>query len=398
MKKTAPRLYLKEERETPFLYGHPWVFSGAVARLEGDPRNGDEAALYASTGEFIAWGLFNRNSQILLRLYSWQEDTPVSDSLFSDRIRAAVRLRRETLGLLKPGKACRLVFSEGDGLSGLVADLYDDILVVQFTSLAMAKRMETLVACLEEEVKPKAVYLRTEKGIKELEGLVIEDGLLRGNPESQTVTITENGLDYEVNFNTGHKTGFYLDQRDNRARAALFAPGKKCLDLFCYSGGFSLNLARAGAKEVTGIDTSAPALDLAKKNAERNKISNVSFMREDAEKAMTTFLSQQSGFDLIVLDPPRFAQSGPGVRQAIKGYTSLNVLAAQLLAPGGILVTCSCSGRVVREDFRGMLSAVSHQSGRSIRVLEQRGAAPDHPVAVSCPESDYLKCFICSVE
>jgi 23S rRNA (cytosine1962-C5)-methyltransferase len=248
------------------------------------------------------------------------------------------------------------------------------------------------------ETGPSALYLRTEKGIREIEGLAIEDGLLRGNPSSDSVTISENGLLFEVNFKTGHKTGFYLDQRDNRRRAAEFAAGKKCLDLFCYSGGFALNLAKAGAREVVGIDSSEAALALANGNAKLNGLSGVSFMKEDAERAMQSFLAQNIRFDLVVLDPPRFAQSSPGVRQALKAYARLNALAAGLLNPGGTLVTCSCSGRVTRRDFLSMLSAVSLETNRPLRVLEQRGAAPDHPVSVSCPESDYLKCFICRVE
>jgi 23S rRNA (cytosine1962-C5)-methyltransferase len=395
---TLPRVVLEPNRERPLLERHPWVFSGAVARLEGHPGDGGEVVVAAADGTFVARGLFNSRSQIRVRLYRW-ENEPLDEAFFGRRVREAVALRR-SLGLLDGvSSACRLVFSEGDGLSGLVVDRYREWLVVQLTSLALARRAETLLDALEELLSPRGIYLRTEKGILEEEGLELSDGLLRGDAADGPLVIEEAGTSYLVNLRTGQKTGFYLDQRENRIRVAQLGAGLRVADVFCYSGGFSIPLLRAGASSLVGVDKSAAALELARQNLQANGFGeSVELVQADAFSWLEARVEAGDVFDLMVLDPPRFARSSRGVAQALRGYARLNALAVRCLAPDGLLVTCSCTGRVTREAFVAMLGSVEARTGRAIRILESRGQASDHPVSPTCPETEYLKCLICKVQ
>jgi len=392
-----PELILKAKKAGPFLGRHPWVFSGAIDKIEGRPADGGEILLRASDGRFVARGLYNSQSQIRARLYSWNETEALTDAFFADRVLAAVSLRK-ALGLLAPEAACRLVFSEGDGISGMTADYYAGFIALQFNALALAQRREAIATALTRATAARGVYVRTEKGIRELEGLDIDDGPLSGEMPEKDVTILENGLRFEVDVREGQKTGFYSDQRDNRRTVAGYALNRRCLDVCCYTGGFSLNLARAGAASVTGLDSSAAALDAARRNAARNNLSNIDFVQGDAFTALDAMGKADRTFDLLVLDPPRFVQSSGGVSQALKAYVRLNALALRLVSPGAVLATCSCSGRLSPDEFLSVLAAAALTAGRTVRVLEKRGQPADHPVNAACPESEYLKCFICHVE
>jgi 23S rRNA (cytosine1962-C5)-methyltransferase len=388
---------LAPRREAPFLGGHPWVFSGAVASVSGEPADGDEVEVAAADGSFVARGLYNAKSQIRVRLYRW-DAAPLDDAFFSCRVREAVRMREGLLGLRDPAGACRLVFSEGDGLSGLTVDRYGPYLSVQFTSLALARRRASLLDALEEAMAPAGIVLRTEKGILEEEGLELRDGPLRGSVPDEPFEILDGGLRFAVDLRTGQKTGFYLDQRENRVRAALYAPGREVADVCCYTGGFSVALAAAGAASVTGVDTSAPALALAAANAERNGVGErTRFQRADAFRWLEGEAACGRSYDMVVLDPPRFARTRKGVRQALEAYERLNRLALSRLRPDGVLVTCSCSGRVTADEFTGAVARAAAAERRVVQVLESRGQAPDHPVAAACPESAYLKCLVCRV-
>lgn len=388
---------MKPRHDAPFRHRHPWVFSGSVARVEGSPGDGDEVDLRDADGAFVARGLYNGRSQIRVRLYSWDEAEALDAAFFRGRIERAIAFRRNVLGWLTPGTACRLVFSEADGLSGLVVDRYDDWLVVQLTSLALARRAELLLDILGELTAARGVYLRTEKGIGRQEGLELSDGLVRGAEPPDRIEIREHGLDFLVDVRVGHKTGWYLDQRQNRLAAARLAAGRRCLDVCCYTGGFAVGLAAGGAHEVLGIDASAPALAAAAENASRNGQDRVGWRAGDAFAVLPEMAEAGERFDLIVLDPPRFAQSRKGLAQALRGYAFLNEAAVRLLSPDGILVTCSCSGRVSRDEFVRMLASVATTAGRDLQVFAQAGAGPDHPISAACPESDYLKCLFCRV-
>jgi 23S rRNA (cytosine1962-C5)-methyltransferase len=383
---------LKPHREGPVLGGHPWLFSGAVATVRTHPADGETVRIENTDGAFVGWGLFNSRSQIRVRVYSLREEEPLTDEFWRNRIMKALDWRSRL-----PEPANRMIASEADGLSGLTVDRYNDNLVVQFTALGLAQRREIILDALQEALCPKGMWLRTEQGIREEEGLEITDGVLRGEPDS-TCVIRENGLDYEVNLAAGQKTGFYHDQRDNRLRAATFAKDRRCLDVCCYSGGFALNLARAGASGTIGVDASASALEIAARNAERNGLIRIEWRKGDAFSVLPSLREAGEKFGLIVLDPPKFTRSKGSEAQAIKGYASLNEMALRILEPGGILVTCSCSGRITREVFRETLNYAGQRAGRFLRLLEQRGASPDHPVNPACPETEYLKCFILQVD
>ena len=357
----------------------------------------------AHDGRFVARGLFNHHSQIRVRLYAWDEKVVLDDDFWRASVRAAVDVRRD-LGLLGEDEACRLIFSEGDGLSGLIVDRYGTWLAVQFTSLALWQRRDVLLAALSDALLPdvtvEGVVLRTEKGVLDEEGLEVSDGPLVGSEPEGPVTIHEHGLRMLVDLRTGQKTGAYLDQRDNRVRAGRYATGRRVADVCCYTGGFTLSLLAAGAQAVTAVDVSQRALELARRNLELNGMSDgrVSLEACDAFRWLEGEIEAGRRYGMVVLDPPRFARSAKGVAQAIKGYASLNELAMRCLEPGGVLVTCSCTGRVDTSQFVGAVATAARRSGRRVRILESHGQPPDHPISPTCPETAYLKCLICRVE
>ncbi len=394
---TTPRVMLQPRRAKPFFGRHPWVFAGAIASIEGNPADGAEVDVVSDTGIFIARGLYNSQSKICVRLYTWQADTPLDKAFFRGKLEAALRLRRDILHLDGPGRACRLVFSESDGLSGLTIDRYDGWLAVQITSLAIARRQEMLGELLAELFQPRGIYLRTEKGIRQLEGLELQDGLMGGESPSGPIEIEENGLRFLVNLTEGQKTGFYLDQRDNRQAVARLAAGRRVLDGFCYTGGFGLNALRAGATSVLGLDLSEPALALARQNAALNGLTNLEFERGDVFDRLDALAEAGEKFGVVILDPPRFARSRGAIEEALRAYRRLQSRGLRLLEPDGILVTCCCSGAIDRSMLEDLLSQLAAEERRDIQLLERRGQAADHPVSASCLETSYLKCLICRI-
>ena len=390
------RVVLKPRKAKPFYGRHPWVLDSGVLRVEGAPADGDVVDLVTHQGNFVARGLYNSQSRIRVRLYSWDRAAELDAAFWQRRIARAVELRTQ-LGYDDPAGAARLIFSEGDGLSGLIVDRYADWLVVQPTALGMAVRLPMLVPMLVELLRPRGVMLRTEKGVGRAEGLDVRDGPYCGQPPAGPVVIVERGLRFQVDLAEGQKTGFYLDQRENRAAAAGYLRGRRVLDMFCYSGGFSLSAAAAGASAVLGVDASEKAVALAQANAALNGVANVRFQPGNCFETMEALAASGERFEAVILDPPKFARSRRALDEALRAYHWLNRLGVELLAPGGILVTCSCSGHVRRDDFLLMLLGVAQQTRRELQVLEQRGAAADHPVAVTCSEGEYLKCAICRV-
>lgn len=390
-------VFLKPKKARPFFGRHPWVLDSAVQRVDGKPLPGDVVDLATHDGNFVGRGLWNPESRIRVRLFSFDAAVPLDDAFWRKRIEQAVSLRK-TLGLDDRSGAARLINSEGDDMSGLIVDRFGEWLCVQFTARAMHCRMELICDILEETVKPAGILLRSaERGLGKLEGLHITDGLFRGRLPDGPVFISEHGLRFGVDLSEGQKTGFYLDQRDNRQAAARFATGKRVLDMFCYSGGFSLAAAKAGAASVLAVDGSAKATALAEANAGLNGAANITVETADAFKKLDALKDAGERFGMVVLDPPKFARSRSTRDEALRAYHRINRQGVDLLEPGGILVTCSCSGVVTREDFLMMLSGVAQRSGRSIAFLECRGAAPDHPVSVSCLDGEYLTCVIARV-
>jgi 23S rRNA (cytosine1962-C5)-methyltransferase len=390
------RVVLRSRRARPFFGRHPWVFAGAIDSVQGEPADGDVVDLFSHAGNFVARGIYNSKSKIRVRLYSWSEEQPLDEVFFRSRLEEAIRLR-DILGLNRAGHACRLVFSEADNLSGLTVDRYDRWLVVQFTSLGLGIRRDMFANLLEDLLKPDGIFLRTERGIGKLEGLELEDGLLRGQVPAEPVVVEENGLRYLVHIREGQKTGFYLDQRENRQVVAALGAGRRMLDAFCYTGGFGLAAARAGAKEVLGVDVSEHALALACENARLNRLDNVSFVRSDVFHKLNELVESGDRFGLIVLDPPKFARARHALEEAMRGYRRLQALALRLLESDGILVTCCCSGLITLDMLEELLAQLAAEHKRGIQILEVRGQAPDHPVSATCLESNYLKCLICRV-
>ena len=391
-----PRVVLLPKRARPFYGRHPWVFAGAVASVEGEPADGDMVDLVAHGGEFVARGLYNSRSKIRVRLYTWDAAVDIDGAFFRDKLTAALRLRT-ALGLDGAGRACRLVFSEGDGLSGLTVDRYDRWLVVQFTALGLARRRELITEILVDLLRPEGVYLRTERGIGQLEGLELQDGLLWGQPPDGPIVIEENGLRFHVNLAEGQKTGFYLDQRDNRQVVARLAAGRSVLDAFCYSGGFGLHAARAGAASVVGIDQSEPALTLARENAILNGLDNIETIKGDVFDELDALAGRGARFGMVILDPPKFARDRRAVEEALRGYRRLQRAAVRVLEPEGFLVTCCCSGLITMDMLEELLGQLAAEEKRDVQILERRGPAADHPVSASCLESHYLKCLIARV-
>lgn len=391
-----PRVILGPKRARPFFGHHPWVYPGAISTIEGEPADGAVVDLVSHAGNFIARGLFNSQSKLRVRLYTW-DDVPLDEAFFRARLQEALHLRREVLGLGGPGQACRLVFSESDGLSGMVVDQYDRWLVIQFTSLGLAQRRDMLADLLMELVRPEGIYLRTERGIGQLEGLELHDGLLRGSVPEAPILIDDQGLKFHVHLREGQKTGFYLDQRDNRQTVARLARGRRMLDAFCYTGGFGLHAARTGAQSVVGIDVSEPALQLARANASLNGLENITFERHDVFDRLTALTEEGARFDLIVLDPPKFARSGNAIEEAMRGYRRLQTLALKLLQRESILVVCCCSGLITLPMLHELLAQLAADQKRTVQILESRGPSADHPVAAHCLETNYLKCIVARV-
>jgi 23S rRNA (cytosine1962-C5)-methyltransferase len=389
---------LKPKRARPFFGRHPWVLDSAVAKVDGSPADGDVVDLATHDGHFVARGLWNSQSRIRVRLYAFDSATTLDQGFWRARIAAAVALRRH-LGLDDPAGAARLINSEGDDLSGLIVDRYGSYLAVQLTALAIATRLDTICDALTAEVRPTGILLRgAERGLAKLEGLALPDRVIRGAAPEGPIFVHEHGLKFGVDLTEGQKTGYYLDQRDNRQAAARHARGRRVLDMFCYSGGFAVACAvSGGARSVVAVDTSGKATALARANADLNGAANVAVETVDAFEKLDALAAAGDRFGMIVLDPPKFARSRASVDDALRAYHRINRVAVGLLEPGGILVTCSCSGSVTRDSFHQMLAGVAQRAGRSIHILESRGAAADHPVSASCLEGEYLTCVIARV-
>jgi len=390
------QVILKPRKARPFFGRHPWVLDSAIDHVTGQPPDGAVVDLLTENGKFVARGLYNSQSRIRVRLYTWSPGDRLDQDFWRARIERAVDHRRR-LGYDSADGAARLIYSEADGLSGLVVDRYGPYLVVQATALAMQRRIDELLPLLAAASGARGIVVRADRALAKLEGLSDEErswGELPAGP----AFIQEHGIRYGVELGLGQKTGFYLDQRDNRLAAARYARGARVLDVFCYTGGFSLTAAKlGGAAEVLGIDASEKAIATARAGAELNSLANVRFEAADGFDALDDQVSRRERFDMVILDPPKFTRTRRSLEDALRAYHRINRLAASLLPPGGILVTCSCSGNVSREDFLYMLAGVAQQLGREIQILEQRGAAPDHPTSATCLETEYLKCFICRV-
>ena len=387
---------LKRGREKPVRNRHPWIFSGAISHLEGAAEDGGLVWVEDYRGRYLATGYLNRRSQIVVRLLTWDADETVDTGFWRRRLERAIA-GRARLASDPATDAYRLVHAEADGLPGLVVDRYGDWLVVQCLTLGMASRQGEIVACLSDLLDPSGIYARDDAGVRRKEGLPLETGSLWGAEPPDQVEIVEHGHRFLVDLKRGHKTGFYLDQRENRLRTATHCTGVDVLNAFAYSGGFGVYAGRAGAKSVTNVDTSAEALALAEENLALNDCAPQEMVDGDVFQVLRRYRDEGRSFDLVILDPPKFATSQAQVRGASRGYKDVNLLAMQLLRPGGVLVTFSCSGLVSADLFQKIVFGASVDAGRDAQVVERLAQGPDHPVLLTFPESAYLKGFLCRV-
>jgi len=389
------KLILKAGRDKSIKRRHPWIFSGAVARVQGEPARGETVAIQSATGEFLAVAAYSPQSQIVARVWDWSDRT-IDGSFFRERIAAAVAERRAYL-YEDVTDAVRLVHGESDGLPGVIADRYADVVVLQLLSAGADRWRQEITDTLLEASGAARAWERSDADVRALEGLAAVVGPLRGSFDAGRVTITENGLRFDIDLAHGHKTGFYLDQRENRQRVRALASGRDVLDCFCYTGGFALNALAGGARSVLAIDSSADALKLGGTNGTLNRLPDVEWVEADVFQYLRKLRDQARRFDLVVLDPPKFAPTAAHAEKASRAYKDINLLAFKLLAPGGLLVTFSCSGGVSADLFQKIVAGSALDAGVEARIIERLGPGTDHPIALNFPEGDYLKGLICRV-
>ncbi|MDH4162826.1 MAG: class I SAM-dependent rRNA methyltransferase [Nitrospirota bacterium] len=378
---------LKKREERRLQRGHPWVFSNEIEDLPRDAQPGELVDVTDNRGQFLGRGYLNPRSLIACRILTrQQEETDVP--FFVSRIRRARELR-ERLGF---GRSYRAVFSEGDGIPGLIVDKYEDVLAVQCSTAGIDRLTKTILAALDEVYAPSAIVLRNDSGSRELEGLALDVSVVKGSVAGP-VRFEESGLKYRADLLEGQKTGFFFDQRENRQALAALVPGLRTLDCFCYVGAWALSAARFGASEVMGIDSSERAISLAQANAGLNGLA-AKFVVADVFDELRRLEKDRQRFGCIILDPPAFVKSRAKVREALKGYKEINLRALRLLEPGGFLVTCSCSHHIDLDLFREMLIDASWSAGRPVRLLEERSQARDHPMLLAARETQYLKCLV----
>ena len=391
MNSAAGRAILKAGRDKTLRRRHPWVFSGAVERVLGDPSAGDTVAIMSADGGFLAWAAYSPASQIRLRVWSFAETEAIDARYFEDRLGTAIEARRR-LGLLEPMSACRLVFSEADGLPGLVVDRYADFLVCQFLAMGAERWRDAVVAALARLLTPRGIYERSEAAIRRKEGLGSRAGALYGEPPPERLRIMTSGGDRWIDIAHGQKTGGYLDQIENQALVARHAAGAELLDAFSYSGGFAVACLRQGALAATLLDASAEALKLAEQTAAGNGVAErCRYVQGDAFVALRALEEEGRRYDLVVLDPPKFVHTAEQLPSGLRGYREINRLGLRLVRPGGLLASFSCSGHVDRDAFQRMLAGAAAEAKRGAQIVAVLSQSADHPVALAFPESAYLK-------
>lgn len=371
---------------------HPWVFRSDIARVEGDFIPGDVVDIFSSKRRFLARGYYNPASQIALRILTYRQE-PVDSGFIFRRIREAVDYRRSFADL----RSCRVVFAESDRLPALIVDSFGDTLVLQCLSLGMERFKQDVVNALVEELHPEGIWERDDVPVRKLEGLEMMTGLLYGKVPD-TVMMEENGIRFRVDVKQGQKTGFFLDQKENRAAIAPFVRGKRVLDCFCHTGSFALHAGRYGASDVTGVDISEYACECAAENARLNGLENtVHFTAANAFDLLGEESRAGKKYDVIILDPPAFTKSRSTVDSARRGYKEINLRAMKMIEPGGYLITCSCSQHILPSVFQEIVLEAAEDARVLLRQAEFRTQGRDHPILPSSPETQYLKCGIYQV-
>ncbi len=394
---TMTDIILKPGREKSILRRHPWIFSGSVAQVRGNVERGGIVNVFSSKKEFLGRGSFHPDSSIRIRIWTF-EDEPVNEELISKKLRIATTLRKDDLSLF-PKTCCRLFYAESDGIPGLIVDSYGKYLVVQFLTSGVELWKKEITAILSEITGIENIYERSDVDVRELEGMQQSKGVLTGKEPPDVIRITENGLNFFIDIVNGQKTGFYIDQRENRMNIRKYTKGKSVLNCFSYTGGFSMNAWKGGADQILSIEASEDAVSIAKKNTFLNGIdmNKIKWIVGDVFEELRNLRNRAQKFDLIILDPPKFAPTVSQVQAASRGYKDINLLAFKLLNPRGVLVTFSCSGGVSRELFQKIVAGAALDAGVEASVLEFLSQAPDHPIALNFPEAEYLKGLVCRI-
>jgi 23S rRNA (cytosine1962-C5)-methyltransferase len=402
MSRPVASVILKPGRDKPVRNRHPWVFSGAISTIEGPfVQPGELVDILDHQRQWLALGYYNPKSQIRSRILTWDADSPIDLSFWAKRISTAVALRR-ALRLEPETNAYRLINAESDGLPGLVIDKYDDYLVAQCLTAGIDSRKSEIASILDELLTPAGIVERSDAKVRAKEGLRRQSGLLSGALPPSGMVVRENGLKMSADLMSGHKSGLYLDQRENRAIVGQpeFTGGRRVLNVFAYTGAFSLYAAQAGASSITNVEQSAHFLETAKENLRLNGFDRPSdeYLAGDAFQVLRQLRDTGETYDVVILDPPKFAASQKDVMAASRGYKDLNLLALQILKSEGFLATFSCSGRIDLDLFQKILFAAAIDAGREVQILRYLRQGPDHPVSLNFPESAYLKGFLCRVQ
>ncbi len=385
------KITLRKTRETRVRGGHPWIYASEIERVEGEFENGDIVDVADFRGKFIGRGFYNPQSQISLRILT-RNDEPCDRDFFAKRISDAWEYRK----VWCDPNSCRLIYSESDFLPGLVVDKFGDVLVMQSLSLGIDRIKDMLCDLLMEIVKPMGIWERSDVPVRRLEGMQQTTGLLRGEVPD-LVDMVENGIHFQVDVKNGQKTGFFLDQKENRAALAPICKDAKVLDCFCHNGSFSLHAAKFGAKSVLGVDISEEALEVARENARMNNLTNVTFEAHNCFDHLRELTDANEQFDVVILDPPAFTKNKAALESALRGYKEINLRGLKLVRPGGFLVTCSCSQHVLTDAFQDMVNQAARDAKKRIRLVEYRTQAKDHPILPQSIETKYLKCMILQV-
>ena len=384
------KLIVTNGREKPLLRLHPWIFSGAMKSIDSGTKSGDVVRVQAEDGRFLAYAAFSEKSQIIARVLSFDERDVIDESFYRRQIRKAISRR---LSLASQTNAVRLIHAESDGLPGLIADRYGDVVVMQLLTAGIEPQRELLARVLMEEAGVETIFERSDADVRELEGLPSRTGLIAGKPLPPEVVINENGMKIAVDIVHGHKTGFYLDQRDNRALTKSLASNAAVLNCFCYTGTMSVAALAGGAASVLSIDSSGPSLQMAARNVELNGLDNAraEWLEADVFQALRKLRDQARSFDLVILDPPKFAPTAHHAEKAARAYKDINLLGLKLLKPGGHLMTFSCSGGINSELFQKIVAGAALDARVDAQIVQRLGPGADHPVALHFPEGDYLK-------
>ena len=383
---------LKNGKEKRVFSMHPWIFRSDIDRIEGNCIPGDIVEIISSRGRFLAKGFYNPNSQIALRIMTYRDEKIDRDFIFS-RVHEAVEYRRTFADL----RSCRLIFAESDRLPALIVDSFSDILVLQCLALGMERFKNDIVEALIEEMHPKGIWERNDVPVRKLEGMEMNTGLLYGEVPDRVI-IQENGILFHVDVKEGQKTGFFLDQKENRAAIEPFVRGKHVLDCFTHTGSFALHAGKYGAKEVTGVDISEYACEFARSNAVLNGLEDkVGFMTANVFDLLSEQSRKGTQYDVIILDPPAFTKTRSAVEGAMRGYKEINLRALKMIKTDGVLITCSCSQHVSREMFQTMVLDAAKDAHVILRQIEFRTQGKDHPILPGAPETEYLKCGIYQV-